>query len=226
LKESEPSGASKVKKASSEVNPSVGDSRRVLGDLLIIATVFVTLSAFNSIVLAVPGLSYVAAANNGGQFAYRSVKGNQDTLQFYVFNGVGSFVSLGQDAANTWSVGFMKGWVPNNDTDGTQGWTNLSTPYFFVDRWRNGVHNFKYFTPAAGNHQYMAFLFHNSATGTNTMYAIIDSTTLQTSLSGYTYAACVASGQTETHEPSLLEHEGRNAMAVVFSISKRCCQSG
>jgi hypothetical protein len=136
----------------------------------------------------------------GGQFAYRSVKGNQDTLQFYVFNGVGSFVSLGQDAANTWSVGFMKGWVPNNDTDGTQGWTNLSTPYFFVDRWRNGVHNFKYFTPAAGNHQYMAFLFHNSATGTNTMYAIIDSTTLQTSLSGYTYAACVASGQTETHD--------------------------
>jgi hypothetical protein len=66
LKESEPSGASKVKKASSEVNPSVGDSRRVLGDLLIIATVFVTLSAFNSIVLAVPSLSYVAAANNGG----------------------------------------------------------------------------------------------------------------------------------------------------------------
>lgn len=192
-----------MKRVSIDVEPSVGDSRRVLGDLLIIAIVFVTLSAFSSTVLAVQTPRYyVAVFNNYGQWTYRSVRGNQDTLQFSVVQGVGSFVGLVQLNNDYWNVGFVKGSVAKNNTDGSQGSTWLSTPHFYVDRRRAGIYNFRYFTPVSGNHQYWAFLFHSAAGGTDIFYAIIDSTTLQTSESGYYNYPCQASGQTETHSTS------------------------
>lgn len=194
---------SKMKKSS-----AVGGSKHILGDLLAIAIVFVALSAFNSTVLAVFGRWQTSVCSNyvvNYGLNFRSVKGNQITLAVanpYVLSA--SYVSLWQDLNNWYAVGYIRGLVPKNNTDGENGQvTFLSIPYYFVDHKLSGSYIFQYFTQAPvgaqQNHQYMVWLIHQ-VSGYNGMYAFVDGTTLQANLIGYTFAVCQASGQTETHD--------------------------
>jgi hypothetical protein len=136
-------------------------------------------------------------------YGYRSIKGNQDTLQFGVYAGVASFVLLVQEQADFYAVGIVKGLVPINNTDGSQGKIWLSTPYYYVDHVANGNYFFQYFSPAPlwQTHQYMIFLYNSSRIeGTPaTMYAFIDATTLQTNLAGFSNYLSRAEAVAETH---------------------------
>jgi hypothetical protein len=177
--------------------------KKVPGDLLIIATFFVFLIAFSSTGLAnVPPRWYVAVSDNHNAFSYRSVKGNQTTLQFGVIVGESSFVSLRQLNGDWMQVGYVKGTVPLNNTDGLHGTTWLGTAYYYCDHTANGAYIFSYFTQAPEgtqeNHEYIVWLIH-LVTGYNSMFAFVDAIKLQVNVTAYTFDFCQATGQTETH---------------------------
>jgi hypothetical protein len=179
----------------------------VLDDLLIIAAVFAILAASARTVSATPGFYWVAAMNNHWQSLYHSVRGNQTTNQCSVTHGNASE----EDAVYSWigiyheqlgpewmQVGYVKGWVPINNTDGQSGLVWLNTPYYYVDRWMNSQYNFTYFIPApvGQNHEYWVYLYH---WGTTTiMVALIDGKTYLAQ-AGFYDSACDAKGATESH---------------------------
>ena len=184
-----------VKRTSTNVKPSVGDSKGLLRDLLVIATIFITLNAFHSIVSAVQGSYYVAVADNHAYYNYRVVRGNQTTLQSSVTGGVASFVNLIQQNGDYFCVGFVRGWAPN-------GTTWLSTPYYYIDRRLGGNYYFQNFEQAPvgqnQNHQYWLFAYSNYDQIAR-MYAFVDEN-LKKMESGYSALGNQAYGQTETHD--------------------------
>lgn len=91
-------------------NSSANNSKRILRDLLVIATVFVTLVALGPTALAQTTHYYAAVYTNHGQALYRAVNGTQDTKdQGSVSVGTGSFVGLGRSASDFFSVGVSEG---------------------------------------------------------------------------------------------------------------------
>jgi hypothetical protein len=189
---------SKMKNSSYATN----DLKRVLSDLLIIATVFVCLSALNSTAFAIAQRSLAGVWDNQRQYGYKSIQGNQITRSVSVSStgGEASFVCLLQPNGDFYAVGFAQGNVPVNNTDGANTvW--LPTPYYYVDHICQGHYIFSYFAqaPVNQNYQYMIFLYFNHATGTDTMYAFVNAVTLQTNLVGYANYSARAVGEAETH---------------------------
>ncbi|HEY4674552.1 MAG TPA: hypothetical protein VIH48_00695 [Candidatus Bathyarchaeia archaeon] len=159
-------------------------------DLLIVTAVFVALNAFNSTVLAVPDVCYVAVWNNRAARDYRSIRGNQTRQTFTVYNATASYVCLYRSSTDFFCAGFAKGYAPNG--------TWLSVPYYYVD-WNINGYNCLFFEQApAGSYDYMLFVF-SHVNGSNTMYAFIDSN-FKTSVSGFSNAGYAALGATETHD--------------------------
>jgi len=180
---------------------SAGGLKQVLGDLLMIAIVFVTLIAFNSTVLAVATISYAEVFDNNAVPIYRNVCGNQTTYPFSVENGTAEFLCLEQTNGDWIEVGICKGWSPNGTDPYHDIW--LSTPYYFVERSLYGMlhYNCSLLGPAPTgilqNHNYRIFMI--TVSGVTSAFAFIDYV-LKTSDSGWLSNGNYAVGATETHD--------------------------
>jgi hypothetical protein len=191
-----------MKRASIIAKTTVGNPEGVLGDLLIVAAVFVALNAFSSWVLPVHagggGWFYVGAYDNNRAFIYHCVKGKQHTAYFEVgpqwqYNAVGSYVFLAQSNFDFFAVGFVKGWTQPGPSNPNPIW--LSTPYYYVDRELRGEYDFWLFEQApigTQPHEYWI-------SGSITMGAMIDRI-LEKSEGGYLSSGNRAAGMTETHD--------------------------
>lgn len=176
--------------------------KKVLGDLLIIATMFVFLIAFSSTVLAFATISFAIVYDNGKAPIYRNVCGNQTTFPFSVVNGTAELLALWQTDGDWIELGVCKGWGPNGTDPYHDIW--LSTPYYFVERSLYGMlyYNCSLFGPAPTgilqNHNYRTFMI-TDASGVTTAFSFIDYV-LKTSDSGWSSNGNRAYGATETHD--------------------------
>jgi hypothetical protein len=191
-----------MKRASVAVKPCASDSKLVLRDLFIIATVFVALSAFCSTVLAILTVSFAMVWDNQGASIYRSVRGNQTTAPFAVVNGTSEHVALLQVDGDWIQTGICKGWSPNGTDKYEDIW--VPVPYYYVERDIEGLryYNCTLLEPAPigllQNHQYRVFMY-TDAQGVTTACAWIDGVP-KTSDRGFSSASNRAFGATETHD--------------------------